>query len=135
MGRTLVSPLAACLVITGGAAPACAVDCAAKIAISDHAANRSDRAHEYHHHGSMPMDKGQESPNKQRPCGGDLHHGSVVAAAAAKASATLSGLPTPLTAWNGEEPFRLQRRALPNAFTREHSVLPPFGTTLSPLRI
>lgn len=135
MGRTLASLLVAWLMITGGAAPACAVGCAARRAISDHAANRSDRAHEHHHHGSTPVDNGRNSSQSRLPCDSNMHHGTLVAAAAVEASATLSALPTLLTAWTGEEASTLQRRTLSNAFATERSVLPPFGTTVSPLRI
>lgn len=135
MRRSLTSLLVALLVITCGAAPVCAVDCAAKTTTDDHPANVSGSPHQYHHHGSMPMNKGQDSPKGQRPCGGHLHHESLMTMAAAKVSAAFVGLPTALAEWNGERPFRLIAGTFTAVSLGEYGVLPSFGTTLSPLRI
>ncbi len=135
MRRSLTSLLVASLVITCGAAPVCAVDCAAKRATPDHPANASGSPHQYHHHGSTPMDKGQNSSKGQRPCGGHLHHGSLMTMGATRVSAVLVGSPTAVTAWTGGQPFPLEAGTFTDVSLREYGVLPSFGTTLSPLRI
>jgi hypothetical protein len=135
MRRPLTSLLVALLVITCGAAPVCAVNCAAKRATADHPANLSGPPHEHHHHGSTPMDKGQNSPKGHRHCGGDLHYGSLMTMAAAKVSAVLLGSPTAVTAWTGGHPFPLEAGTFTDILLREYAVLPSFGTALSPLRL